>query len=63
MCFYKSIKDGSIKSFKNTIEGLFERWGVNSKDIKAGDIRPVLEHKDKISYNSIIIKAKGLVKG
>jgi hypothetical protein len=57
------VKGGSTKSFKKTIKGLFRRWGVSNKDVKAKDIRAVLEHQDKISYNNIIIKAKGFVKG
>jgi hypothetical protein len=56
------MKDNSTKSFKKAIRGLFKRWDVSNKGIKTKDIRAVLKHKDKISYNSIIIKAKGLVK-
>jgi hypothetical protein len=44
VCFYKDIKDSSIKSFKKAIRGLFKGWGVNNKDIKAKDIKAVLEH-------------------
>jgi hypothetical protein len=63
VCFCKSVKDNNTKSLKKAIKGLFKRWDVSSKDVKAKDIKAVLKHKDKISYNSIIIKAKGLVKG
>jgi hypothetical protein len=63
VCFCKGVKDGSTESLKKAIKGLFRRWGVNNKDVKVKDVRAVSEHRDKISYNSIIIKAKGLVKG
>jgi hypothetical protein len=63
VCFCKGVKGGSAKSFKKVIRGLFKGWGVSDKDVKAEDVRAVLEHKDKISYNSVIVKAKGLVKG
>jgi hypothetical protein len=63
VCFYKNIKDSSTKSFKKTIKGLFKRQGVNNKNIKTKDIKAVLKHKDKISYNNIIIKVKGFIKG
>jgi hypothetical protein len=56
--FCKGIKSNSIKSFKKAIKGLF-----NNKDVKAKDIKAVLKHRDKISYNSIIIKVRGFVKG
>jgi hypothetical protein len=56
------VKDGSTKSFKKAIRGLFKGWGVSDKGVKAKDVKAVLKHWDKISYNSIIIKAKGLVK-
>ena len=57
------MKDGSTKSLKKAIKGLFKRWSINNKGVKAKDIKTVLRHWDKISYNSIIIKVKGLVKG
>jgi hypothetical protein len=63
VCFCKSVKGGSTNSFKKAIKGLFKRWGVSNKDVKAKDIRAVLKHRDKISYNSIIVKARGFVKG
>jgi hypothetical protein len=63
VCFYKSVKGSSTKSLKKAIEDLFKRWGVSDKDVKAKDIKAVLRHWDKISYNNIIIKARGLVKG
>jgi hypothetical protein len=63
VCFCKGVKGGNIKSFKKVIKGLFKKWGVNNKGVKVKNIRTVLKHKDKISYNNIIIKAKGLVKG
>jgi hypothetical protein len=56
------MKDSSIKSLKKAIKGLFKRWGVSNKDIKVEDIKTVLRYKDKISYNSIIIKVRSLVK-
>jgi hypothetical protein len=62
VCFCKGVKDGSIKSFKEAIKGLFKRWDVNNKNVKAEDVRTVLKHKNKISYNNIIVKAKGFVK-
>jgi hypothetical protein len=63
VCFCKSVKDSSTKSLKKAIRGLFRGWGVNNKDVKVKDIKAVLGHRDKVSYNSIIIKARGLVKG
>jgi hypothetical protein len=57
------VKGGSIKSFRKAIKGLFRRWGVSDKGVEVKDIRAVLGHRDKISYNNIIIKAKSLVKG
>jgi hypothetical protein len=62
VCFCKSVKNSSIKSLKKAIKGLLKGWGVNNKDVKAKDIKTVLKHKDKISYNSVIVKAKSLVK-
>jgi hypothetical protein len=62
MCFCKGVKDGSIKSFKKAIKGLFKRQDINNKGVKVKDVRTVLKHKDKISYNSVIIKVKGFVK-
>jgi hypothetical protein len=56
------VKDSSTKSLKKAIKGLFKRQGVNNKDVKAKDIKAVLKHKDKISYNNIVIKAKDLIK-
>jgi hypothetical protein len=56
------VKDSSIKSFKKAIKGLFKGWGVNNKDVKVKDVKTVLRHKNKIGYNSIIIKARNLVK-
>jgi hypothetical protein len=56
------VKDNSIKSLKKIIKGLLKRWDVSNKDVKAEDIKAVLEHRDKISYNSIIVKVKGFVK-
>jgi hypothetical protein len=50
VCFCKGIK------------GLFKRWNINNKGVKAKDIRAVLRHKDKVSYSNIIVKAKGFVK-
>jgi hypothetical protein len=62
VCFCKGVKGGSTESFKEAIKGLFKGWGVSDKDVKAKDVRAVLRHWDKISYNNIIIKAKGFVK-
>jgi hypothetical protein len=62
VCFCKSVKDSSTKSLKKAIKGFLKGWGVSNKDVKAKDIRAVLKHKDKVSYNSIIIKVKGFVK-
>jgi hypothetical protein len=63
VCFCKGVKGGSAESLKKAIRGLFKGWGVSDKGVKAKDVKAVLKHKDKISYNSIIVKAKGLVKG
>jgi hypothetical protein len=63
VCFYKSIKGSSTKSLKEAIKGLLKRWGVSNKDIKAKDVKTVLKHKDKVSYNNIIVKIRGFVKG
>jgi hypothetical protein len=57
------VKGGSTESFKEAIKGLFGGWSVSGKDVEAGNVRAVLEHWDKVSYNNIIIKARGLVKG
>jgi hypothetical protein len=57
------VKDGSTESSKKAIRGLFKGWDVSNKGVKAEDVKAVLEHWDKVSYSSIIIKARGLVKG
>jgi hypothetical protein len=62
VCFCKGVKGGSTKSFKKVIRGLFRRWGVNNKDVKAENVRAVSRHRDKVSYNNIIVKVKGFVK-
>jgi hypothetical protein len=51
-----------LSFFKKVIKGLLKGWDVSNKDIKTKDIKAVLRHKDKISYNSIIVKARGFVK-
>jgi hypothetical protein len=63
VCFCKGVKSGSTKSFKETIKDLLKKWGVNSKGVEAEDVKAVLKHRDKVSYNNIIVKAKGFVKG
>jgi hypothetical protein len=56
------VKTNNIKSFKKAIKGLFKREGISNKNVKVKDIKTVLEHKDKIGYNNIIIKVRGFVK-
>jgi hypothetical protein len=34
-----------------------------NKEDFAGDVRAVSGHRDKVSYSSAIIKARGLIKG
>jgi hypothetical protein len=63
VCFCKGVKGGSTESFRKAIGGFFRRWGVSNKNVKVKDIRAVLGHRDKVSYNSTVIKAKGLIKG
>jgi hypothetical protein len=62
VCFCKGVKGGNTKSLKKAIKGLLEGWGVSNKGVEAEDVKAVLEHKDRISYNSVIIKTRGLVK-
>jgi hypothetical protein len=57
------VKGGSTESPRKAIRGLFRGWGVSGKDVKVGDVKAVLEHRDRVSYSSIMIKARGLVKG
>jgi hypothetical protein len=63
VCFCKDVKGSSVKFFREVIRGFFEGWGVSDKGVKARDIRAVLGHRDKVSYNNVIVKARGLVKG
>jgi hypothetical protein len=63
VCFCKGVKGGSTKSPKKAIRGLFRGWDVSNKGVKVKNVKAVLKHRDKISCNNIIIKAKSLVKG
>jgi hypothetical protein len=63
VCFCKGVKGGSTESLREAIRGLFEGWDVSSKGVKAGDVKAVSGHRDRVSYSSTMIKARGLVKG